>query len=123
MKRAANYIPTLLALTAIGFVCLMPSGRLYIPAKIATIPHLDKYLHAFMFAVLSYCAYCDSCRDERRRRFSFLLAFILPTAYGGLIEIIQSLGGIRTGDWIDWLADVAGVTIMLLAIMLVRHNK
>jgi len=42
--------------------------------------------------------------------------------YGGLIEIIQSLTGWRTGESADWLADGAGIPLSVIAFKIFIPN-
>jgi VanZ family protein len=42
----------------------------------------------------------------------WLVIMILPILYGGLIEVLKERFFYpRTGDWMDWVADVLGVVL------------
>jgi VanZ family protein len=55
----------------------------------------------------------DYRRSTKTNRYSIyfvLCCFALPVIFGGVIEIVQSAYfPPRTGDWFDWVADIAGI--------------
>lgn len=85
-----------LCLAAVLALCLMP------PA-----PHLpdtgwDKTNHALAFAVLALLGLL-AYEGRTLRVLAALLAF------GALIEVLQSLTGYRSAEWLDLLADGVGL--------------
>lgn len=77
----------------------------------------DKVLHAGAYVVLSLVL----CFELYRQRFSFkektmyVWGALYPIVYGGIIEILQDkYFPPRTGEWVDWLADIIGVTVGFL---------
>ena len=59
-----------------------------------------------------------------------ILALFAPILMGGLIEILQKYctGGMRSGEWLDFMADTIGVGLAfiigsLLAMCLSKRNR
>ena len=52
--------------------------------------------------------------------------WLIPVAMGGLIEILQAYctGGRRSGDWIDFIANIIGATIaFFIGLLIIRVRK
>ena len=62
----------------------------------------DKSQHATMFGILMILAFCAYPKKTN----ALVLSLI---AYGGFIELVQSLTEWRHGDIFDWIADVFGI--------------
>ena len=62
----------------------------------------DKSNHVLAFALLAFLS--ERCRPRHN-----LVALAGLLAYGGLIEVLQSLTPYRTGDFADLLADAIGL--------------
>lgn len=96
------------ACVAIGVLALVP----------ATMPlpstGWDKSNHALAFAVLGVLG--ARCWPAMPLRVLVALA-----AYGGAIEIAQTFTETRMGEWVDWVADVAG--LLAAAILVVRNPQ
>ena len=93
---------------------------------------VDKWTHVTLYLLLALTIGAEFTRHHGRsdRLGRFLAAFVLPIAMGGLVEIVQMTctGGRRSGDWIDFADDGAGVLTawiigMLLAKCLSRGGK
>jgi VanZ family protein len=84
-------------------LCLMPQ-----PPRLST--GWDKSNHALAFAALAFTAVWALWP---RRAWWVLAAALL--AYGGAIEIAQSLLPPRTAEWGDLLADGVGIALGLAA--------
>ena len=57
------------------------------------------------------------------RKGTWLTFLLLPILIGGLIEIVQATctNGVRSGEWLDFLADVIGTVIgQTIGILLAR---
>ncbi len=113
MKRCLNVINdywlfcTLILFASIGILSLTPLEQLP-PA-----PGSDKLHHLIAYAALAFPV------SLRRPHYWWLilLGFLL---YSGLIELIQPFVN-RYGEWLDMLANSAGVLIGLLLAQLLRH--
>lgn len=67
----------------------------------------DKAQHALGFAWLALLG----LRAYPRHMGAVVIGLI---AWGGVIELLQLASGWRYGDWIDWLADGIGVSVVAL---------
>jgi VanZ family protein len=77
-------------------------------------PGVDKIEHALSFAVLVWMGQ----RAGYRRALALAIGLLL---LGGAIELAQGfLTTTRTAEWLDWLADAAGIT---LGFALVRARR
>ena len=63
----------------------------------------DKLVHLAAFAALAFPL-------ARTNRVSLLLIFMVASAFGGLIELIQPTFN-RSADLNDWIADILGVVL------------
>ena len=91
---------------------------------------LDKVAHLLMYATFAFL-----CLWGYRQQFvsngiayqrkALLIAVIIGIAYGGITELMQEyLVPSRTGDWIDFLADIIGTLVGTTIIYLFyRHKK
>lgn len=66
----------------------------------------DKLNHLAAFLTLA----CVACLALARARWQIALGLL---AYGGLIELLQSLTATRTAEWADLLADGVGISLGL----------
>nr|WP_301003850.1 VanZ family protein [Arsukibacterium sp.] len=78
--------------------------------------HVDKLAHFGIFAVLTALLW-------KGFKLAPLPAFLLLGIYGGAVELAQHYFTRRTGDWLDWLADIAGVVSFYLARALWHHIR
>ncbi len=82
------------------------------------IPHFDKLVHIFIFAVLSYLF----CRATNRKRF-LLVAFIC-TCYGTAMEFVQENWiPNRSFDVLDIAADTVGSFAAILLLIYFNNLK
>ena len=81
--------------------------------QLSQIDNIDKIAHLTFFFGLTIVAWLESA-GKKQLHFSFWTRFCLigcvTAGLGGLIEVLQAtLTTNRSGDWFDFLADVAGV--------------
>jgi VanZ family protein len=114
-----------------GIVILILTG---IPGsclpRVKPVVGLDKVVHLLMYAVFAFL-----CLWGYRKQFitngkayhkkALLLALVISIAYGGLTELMQEyFVPLRTGDWIDFLADVIGTLLgVTIFYLFYRHKK
>lgn len=111
MKRILRYIPTILAAGVITYFSLLREPHFRIIPPI-TIPHIDKLVHLLMYMFLSAVFSFDLKRDKQTMTVILTLSVLVPTIYGGIIEILQERFFYpRTGEWLDWAADAIGALI------------
>ena len=68
----------------------------------------DKVAHFLMFGVISALLALDIYRLKGSRQ-AWLAGAVVSGALGGIVEILQyAMGAGRSGDWADWVADMAG---------------
>ena len=114
-----------------GIIILILTG---LPGSV--FPHvkpvvgLDKVAHFLMYAGFAF-----ACIWGYRKQFisngltykkkALILTLVISIAYGGLTELMQEFFiPLRTGDWLDFLADSAGALIGALVFYLFfRHKK
>lgn len=119
-----HYVPTMVVLAGITYLSLIKQ----VPAIIMDAPLTDKWGHMLAYLVLALCLGADSMRSELPQAAMYLIALILPIAYGGLMELLQMLCPPRMAEWTDWLADSIGAVagILLIAVydlVLIRRKK
>lgn len=65
----------------------------------------DKLAHLCAYGALATAAVMGFVRTTR----SFFVAFVLILVFGAALEVIQGLGGVRTTDSFDLIANLGGV--------------
>jgi len=76
------------------------------------VPFIDKWVHFVMYGGIVCALWLDHWRQKRAAGAIFILCTLLFTALiGGLMEIVQSYTTYRSGDWIDFYADVFGALL------------
>ncbi len=91
------------------WLALMPA-----PDTVRLVSWQDKIEHALLFATLALMALAG----WPRRPLTIFAGLLL---YGAAMEWAQSLTRHRTGDALDWVADAAGLLVLLPAI--VRQHR
>lgn len=111
--RNTHYILSIGLTLAIAALCLYP---VYTPEMLKPVIGIDKLVHIAMYALLALAIYWESRRGW--------VALAVAIAYGGLIEILQAYctNGMRSGDWLDWFADIIGASISVSVIMLIKKK-
>ncbi|MCC5450965.1 VanZ family protein [Rheinheimera sp. UJ51] len=91
-----------LLLATFGFMAEINGHKLAGELSFFKIENLDKVAHFGIFFVLSGLIW-------KGFRAVFWKILLLLAIYGALIEVIQENYTRRTGDFWDWVADMAGV--------------
>ena len=76
---------------------------------------IDKIEHLVAFAALSFPL-------SRTGRFGLLPVFVVASAFGGLIELIQPSFN-RNADMNDWIADIIGVALGIACGLIYRRLR
>ncbi len=100
---------TMVATVLILVAVLMPSVG---GESTIEIPHLDKLVHAGMFAVLTGCFYIEYLMYKNKSP-NILYVLISIIAFAGLTEVLQSFTPTRTMDIWDLVADFIGSIIAI----------
>lgn len=101
---------------ALGITATLAALILYLTLAPVTVPaglpQSDKTNHILAFAVLAF--------PLAAARPSWVV-FAAPAfiVFGGMIELVQPYFG-RGREWMDWIADIAGVGLGCVAGLLVR---
>ena len=120
-----KYWLSILAILIIFVLCFINTAAF---VQLPPVRNFDKFVHFILFLGLSGVIFFDNTSYLRysisKVRIS-LGSFYIPTAIGGLIEIMQSvLTRSRTGDWFDFLCDGIGAIIgMGIALIINRYLK
>lgn len=100
--------PFSLALVGVIWViCLIPIPE----SPLSHVRFIDKWTHLVMYATLCLVVWWEASRQRTSR--VLLLTWLLPVLMGGLVELAQRYctGGVRSGDWLDFLANATGATL------------
>ena len=81
--------------------------------EIGKIPHIDKVAHMGMYFAMSGILWIEFLRNHRNNRMpmhkAWIGAFVCPIVFSGAVEILQGyFTGYRGGDWLDFVANIAG---------------
>ena len=112
--RIKYFIRSFIWANLILVVCLLPKSN--VPkVQLINIPHFDKWVHGGMFLILTVLLLIDFSRlskfSEQKKTY-FVSVFCISVLHGGFIELLQAyFSPTRSGDWFDWLADIAGVLL------------
>ena len=117
-------IPAILALVIFYLTCIVNVDS--IPGS-SRLFQYDKLAHFGMFFALSSAIYYDYYRLHHRKpnklRWVFL-GLIVPVIYGGLIEIAQENFFGRSGELMDFVADLLGsLTATAFAFFLINMKR
>lgn len=104
-------------------LCTLPHRD--IDMDIPPVPHLDKIAHCglfFFFAAFAYGLFTVSLNFSIQKAVCYTL--LLAAFYGGIIEILQQNYFHRSGDIMDWFADMIGSVLgILLYPLMHRYRK
>lgn len=85
------------------------------------IPFLDKIVHFLMYFGLMSVLLLEN-RSTIKNKNTALRFSIFPLFYGILMEFLQILTPSRSGNFLDALADTAGIAASLFLWMLLKHR-
>lgn len=103
-----RYTVSWLLIVAILLACFLPVPE----TEMDDVPFIDKWVHILMYLVLSSSLWIEYLRSHTHIDYLKLCvgAIVLPIALSGLIELGQAYcTTTRSGDWLDFLANVTGV--------------
>lgn len=118
LRFLKQYGLTLIVVAAIAYLSLAPHMPSGLP-KIQWFAHQDKLVHALMYVGLGGALALNMRRAGHSWRLIAIWAITLPCLYGGVIELLQeAYFPPRTGEWLDWAADIAGTLVGVGAVRL-----
>ena len=109
-------------LTAFVTLCIVVLSTIPIPENppLGDVPLMDKWVHMVMYGGLMLVMWVDHA-VRNRRKFSWMVRVIMlayATVLGGAMELVQAhLTTCRSGDWIDFEADVVGAIAAALCLI------
>lgn len=118
MRRALRYWECAVVAAVILYGSLIREPHFQLPP----VEGADKWVHILMYLGLGATLMWDMLRDRQQGWKLWLIALVVPMVYGGVIEILQeNFFYPRTGDWLDWLADIVGTIAGCVAAYSVNH--
>lgn len=77
------------------------------------IPNVDKPIHFFMYAFLTFCLLFDHSHHFTRSvsRWSYLVLPLFAILYSGLMELVQACLPYRSCSLYDFIANIIGAVI------------
>jgi len=118
-KRCYRYGPAVTLSLLIPSMSLLPARFFSRFGNSSFIPHLDKWIHALMYAALSLSLYHALSPEARKRPGPPLAAAAAASLYGALMELAQGFFTRSRGqDPMDALANAVGAFGVILVIML-----
>ncbi len=113
---------SILLIIAIWVVCMIPIPE----TPLNNIAFMDKWTHFIMYATIVIVISAEYGRRSKLIQWPHYLtgAMLLPIIMGGLVELAQAYltNGVRSGDWLDFLANSIGVLIgCIVGIPLAMH--
>ena len=103
-----RYTVSWLLIVAILLACFLPVPE----TEMDDVPFIDKWVHILMYLMLSSSLWIEYLRSHTHIVYPKLCvgAIVLPIVLSGLIELGQAYcTTTRSGDWLDFLANVTGV--------------
>jgi len=80
--------------------------------RIPKIPHIDKWIHMFVYGVFAYLLLVGgSIRRGDLRLHHYAFAIFLATGYGIGMEILQYFSKERSFEWMDMAANLLGALV------------
>ena len=87
----------------------------------------DKWTHIIMYGGTCSIILLEYIKCHNDIKLGHIIwVWLIPVAMGGLIEILQAhcTNGRRSGDWIDFIANIIGATIaFFIGLLIIRVRK
>jgi VanZ family protein len=104
--RPLRWLAIYQALGLLYLAALLWLSLSHAPPKGPALPYADKAGHLLAYGLLM--AWWGQVAWQPRWRWGLALGFI---AFGGVIEVLQGLGGVRQAEWADAAANAVGVVL------------
>ena len=123
-QRCYRYGPAVMLSLLIPAMSLLPARFFSRFSNSSSIPHLDKWIHALIYAALSLALYHALSPEARKRPGPPLAAATAASLYGALMELAQGFFTRSRGqDPMDALANTVGAFGVIFVIMLSAHIR
>lgn len=117
--------------TALISVIIIVLSTIPVPEvkPLESVPFFDKWVHFVMYAAMVGAMWLDangykplfSLKMRRLGMEFYVVMVVISSALGGLMELVQAyLTTVRSGDYIDFLADVVGAVIGAVVCKLIQ---
>ena len=110
-----------LSLVCIALIWVLSLTPFFPETPFDDVQFIDKWTHLVMYGGTTAVVWWEYLRSHRRADFRRLLLWggMAMVALGGLMELLQAYcTTARSGEWLDFWADSAGVLIGILIGML-----
>jgi len=110
-----------LSLVCIALIWVLSLTPFFPETPFDDVQFIDKWTHLVMYGGTTAVVWWEYLRSHRRADFRRLLLWggMAMVALGGLMELLQAYcTTTRSGEWLDFWADSAGVLIGILIGML-----
>jgi len=123
MKTVKDFHMTIFISLVVTFLSLYNINS-EIVHKFTFFENEDKLIHFLMYFGVTVTFLLEYFIRKPERNMKYYLLSLYPIGLGGLIEIVQSVfTTTRSGDWIDFFADVLGVVFAYLTFHYLRHFR
>lgn len=124
MSIIRNYWKSTLTLLAILYLSFTPPSDFNKLPPIK-IEYFDKIVHILLYSFFTFILVTDFSKNNKviknRKNYFILSCIVFPIIFGGCVEIAQNLWFYpRSAEWIDWFADILGVSIGLIVMSLFK---
>lgn len=107
------YKISVFCLILIWILCLMPVPEV---PQLEDVPFIDKWTHLVMYGgtcSMIWLEFLLKHRTHRPWKRLWIWALLAPILMSGLLELLQeyATNGLRSGDWLDFLANTVGVLL------------
>jgi len=125
LSRIKKYPVSLCAVLTVVYLSFFRQPEV----NLAEIPDVDKLAHACMYFGLSGALWWEFLRAHRGKRASmrraWVAAFFCPVLFSGCVELAQEYcTTYRSGEWLDFAANTAGVALAsLMACLKSARNR
>jgi VanZ family protein len=117
IKTVLSYWKSILSVVVILYLSFAPPSDFSEMPKV-NILFFDKIVHVALYVFLTIVLIFDYRNHNKLSKTNYIYiaqCILFPIVMGGCIEIAQDKWFYpRTAEWVDWLADILGVTIALV---------
>ena len=125
LKTALSYWKSILSVIIIVYLSFAPPSDFREMPKV-NILFFDKIVHVALYVFLTIVLIFDfrsHNKFSKNNSIYIVQCILFPIVLGGCIEIAQDKWFYpRTAEWVDWLADILGVTIALVVTLFYKRK-
>ena len=125
LKTALSYWKSILSVIIIVYLSFAPPSDFREMPKV-NILFFDKIVHVALYLFLTIVLIFDfrsHNKFSKNNSIYIVQCILFPIVLGGCIEIAQDKWFYpRTAEWVDWLADILGVSIALVVTLFYKRK-